>query len=101
MSQAGRPERPLETTEGPLAEMAAELRRLRGTTTSRELEAGTSLSAATLQAAAAGKKLPTWPVTRAFAAACGADDGTVRELWEDARAAACQSVPAADPPADP
>jgi hypothetical protein len=101
MPQAGRPERPLDTTEGPLAELAAELRRLRGTTPYREIEARTSFSAATLQAAAAGKKLPTWPVTEAFAAACGGSDSTLRELWEDARAATGQAVPAGDRPADP
>lgn len=97
----GRPERPLDTTAGPLPQLAGELRRLRGAQTYRELAASTGLSIATLRTAAAGECLPTWKVTRAFVAACDGDEGTLRELWEDACTATGRPVPgnyAAEPP---
>lgn len=93
MPRAGRPERPLHTTTGALAEFAGELRRLRSPRTYRELAAATGLSIATLRTAAAGERLPTWKVTRAFSAACGGEEGTVRKLWEDACVAAGHPIP--------
>lgn len=98
---AGRPEQPLDITAGPLARLAGELRQLRGTRTYRELAQLAGLSAGTLQAAAKGERLPTWRVTEAFAAACGAEGTsmeTVRELWKDACAAEGRPVP--DDPQD-
>ena len=93
MARAGRPERPLDITSGPVARLAGELRRLRGSRTYRELADITELSIATLQAATKGERVPTWKVTRAFITATGGDEGTVRKLWEDARAAAGRPVP--------
>src|SRR5579863_933515 len=101
MSQAGRPERPINAAADPLRRLAGELRRLRGERTYRELAAKTGLSIATLQNAAAGKTVPTWRVTCAFAAGCGRDAGPVRGLWEDALAATGRPVPDATPPAHP
>ena len=101
MSQPGRPERPINATAGPLQRLAGELRRLRGERTYRELAAKTGLSIATLQNAAAGKTVPTWRVTCAFAAGCGRDAGPIRRLWEDALAAAGRPLPGAKPPAEP
>ena len=75
MSGRGRPERPINAAGGPLLRLAGELRRLREGRTYRDLAAETGLSVSTLQAAAAGKRLPSWQVTRAFAVAC---DGKAR-----------------------
>ena len=100
MTRTGRPEQPLHTT-GPLAQLAGELRRLRGKRTYRELAAATGLSIATLRTAAAGEHLPTWNVTRDFTAACGGEQATVQRLWEDACAAVGRPVPGcqqAEPP---
>jgi hypothetical protein len=93
MPRVGRPERPLHTTTGPLAELAGTLRRLRGSRTYRELAVVTGLSVATLRTAAAGEQLPTWKVTRVFTAACGGEELLARELWETACAAAGRPVP--------
>jgi hypothetical protein len=93
MSGAGRPERPLPITAGPLARFAGELRQLRGSRTYRELAAATGLSIATLRAAAAGERLPAWKVARAFTAACGGDEATIRTLWESSCTASGRRVP--------
>jgi hypothetical protein len=100
MARAGRPERPIDPTGGPLPRLAGELRRLRGTRTYRELAAETGLSVAALRAAAAGEQLPTWRVTRAFAVGCGAEEGAVRELWEQACAAAGRPISSEPRPAE-
>ena len=102
MSRPGRPERPL-ITDGPLAELAGELRHARGRAgmTYEQLAAETGLSAATLRSAAGGTRLPTWKVTRAFAAACNGDQDTLLALWTAACHAAGRRVPGqprAEPP---
>lgn len=100
---AGRPEQPLDITAGPLARLAGELRQLRDETSYPELARRTGLSAGILNAAANGKKLPSWRTTEAFVAACGGDKGTVRavrELYKDACAAEGRPVPE-DPPDHP
>jgi len=98
MPPAGRPEKPIDVTAGPLARLAGELRRLRGTRTLRQLSEETGLSITTLRAAAAGERLPTWPVTQKFAAACSGGEDAVRGLWEDACAAGGRPLPGGDPP---
>ncbi|MFJ8916643.1 helix-turn-helix domain-containing protein [Amycolatopsis sp. NPDC102389] len=97
-----RPERPLESDGGVVCEFAAALRRLRqeaGTPPYRWLATHAHYSASTLAAAAAGKQLPTLPVTRAFAAACGADPDTWEQHWHDARARADVTAAPPEPPA--
>src|SRR5689334_17084615 len=94
VSRAGRPERPIRATTWALEQLAVELRRLRGSRTYRELAAATGLSIATLRAAAAGERVPTWKVARAFTAACGGSESTIRELWEKACFASGREVPA-------
>lgn len=91
MARAGRPERPIAAS-GAVGRFAGELRRLRGSRTYRELADLTEFSPATLRAAAAGEKLPTWRVARAFVTACGGDEGMIRPLWEDAHAEAGRPV---------
>jgi exopolysaccharide biosynthesis polyprenyl glycosylphosphotransferase len=91
VARAGRPEQPIAAS-GAAGQLAAELRRLRGSRTYRELADLTELSPATLRAAAAGEKLPTWRVAHAFVSACGGDAGMIRPLWEDARAVAGRPV---------
>jgi hypothetical protein len=101
MPRAGRPEQPL-VTNGPVAQLADELRRMRyrADLTYGQLAEKTGLSAATLRAAAAGTRRPTWKVTRAFATACGGDQGTALVLWTAACRAAGREPPG-QPPIDP
>ncbi len=84
----GRPETPLDARDGPLAEFACSLRRLRaeaGGQSYRQLARTANFGASTLARAAAGHTLPSWDVTRAFVLACGGDPRQWRTAW--ARAA--------------
>jgi hypothetical protein len=88
----GRPEKEI-SGEGPIAELARALRRLRaqvGQPSYRELASGGKAlySASVLAEAAGGRRCPTWDVTKAFVSACGDDPAQWEERWEKARAAA-------------
>jgi hypothetical protein len=109
-----RPERPVPG-EGPLADLARELRRIREQASNpgyRELAAKASFSRETLAAAARGEECPTWEVVKAFADACdptGAATRRLRSLWQKAsptgsngrrrRSSSRRSPVAADKPA--
>lgn len=85
----GRPERPLDPDAGPTQRFAYALRRLRqdeGSPTYREMAARTEFSAPTLSAAAAGSRLPSPQVLRAYTLALGADV----EEWEKRREEAAE-----------
>ncbi|MFE7135339.1 hypothetical protein ACFVIM_31215 [Streptomyces sp. NPDC057638] len=72
----GRRERPVDPTAGPVQRFACELRGLRraaGGATYRDLAARAGYSAVTLARAAGGERLPSLPVTLAYAGACGGD----------------------------
>jgi DNA-binding XRE family transcriptional regulator len=99
MPRAGRPEQPL-VTGGPISQLAGELRlmRERADLTYGKLAEKTGLSAATLRAAAAGARRPTWKVTRAFASACDGDQDTIWALWTAAAGQEPPGQPLADPP---
>jgi tetratricopeptide (TPR) repeat protein len=80
----GRPEAPLDPQGGPLQEFAARLRSLRadsGGRSYRQLAKVANFAAPTLARAASGRSFPSWEVTRAYVAACGADPGQWRALW--------------------
>ncbi|WP_078067675.1 helix-turn-helix domain-containing protein [Streptomyces jeddahensis] len=65
----GRPESELDPAAGPVEEFAHELRRLRertGRTPYRDLAKRANFSASALSSAAAGQRLPSWPVVSAF-----------------------------------
>jgi hypothetical protein len=84
-----RPERPIDASAGPLQEFAAALRKLRteaGGPPYRTMAANAHVSKASLSAAAAGHRLPTWEVVRAYVAACGGDVDEWRERWMALRA---------------
>jgi hypothetical protein len=91
----GRPERELDPAGGPIPVFAAQLRLLReqaGRPSYRDLARKACYSRTALSEAAAGRELPSLPVTLAFVRAC---DGPVEEWrgrWEVA-AAAVGSVP--------
>ncbi|MYY84859.1 MULTISPECIES: hypothetical protein [unclassified Streptomyces] len=77
----GRREKPLEPTADPVPRLAHRLRKLRaeaGSPTYRTMAQRVPYSAPTLSAAAAGERLPTLPVLRAYVIACGGDP----EEWE-------------------
>ncbi|MET9263342.1 ABC transporter ATP-binding protein [Amycolatopsis sp. NPDC004079] len=81
-----RPERPLDGDDTPLLRFAAGLRRLRasaGNPTYRDLGAQTHYSAASLSEAAAGRKLPSLPVTLAYVKACGGDMVEWERNWSE------------------
>ena len=82
----GRRESPINADGGPVAEFAAQLRRLReraGSPTYRQLSERTRFVPSVLSAAARGSRLPTWPVTRAFVAACGGDVAAWHQRWRE------------------
>ncbi|MGA5298839.1 helix-turn-helix domain-containing protein [Nucisporomicrobium flavum] len=79
-----RPERPIDPAAGPLAEFAAALRELRlqaGRPPYRSMAVRAHVSKASLSAAAAGHRLPTWDVTKAYVVACGGDPDGWRDRW--------------------
>ncbi|MEV0405137.1 helix-turn-helix transcriptional regulator [Actinoallomurus sp. NPDC050550] len=85
----GRPERPLDPTQGPLADFAHDLRALRhkaGTPNYRQMAAEAHFSATALSRAASGKALPSLEVTLAFVAACGGDTRAWKDRWHAVRA---------------
>lgn len=82
----GRRERPLDSTAGPVARFAHELRKLRqeaGGPTYRVMAGRAHYSAATLAQAAAGDRLPTLTVTLGYVQACGGDVEHWRRRWEE------------------
>ncbi|MFJ9584348.1 nSTAND1 domain-containing NTPase [Streptomyces acidicola] len=77
----GRREKPLDPMAGPVQRFAYELRKLRddaGTPTYRAMALRTGYSGPTLSAAAAGERLPTSAVLRAYVTVCGGDP----DVWE-------------------
>jgi WD40 repeat protein len=91
---AGRPESPLDPSEGPVARFAAELRKLRteaGSPAYRVMAQRTGQGASTLSQAAAGDRLPTLPVVLAYVTACGGDAGEWEGRWRQAAKEAAAS----------
>jgi WD40 repeat protein/energy-coupling factor transporter ATP-binding protein EcfA2 len=81
-----RPERPLDGLDGPVAQLAAELRQLRdkaGKPGYRQMAARVNYSVATLSAAASGRRLPTLEVTLAYVTACDGDPGQWERRWRE------------------
>ncbi|MCX4781891.1 DNA-binding protein [Streptomyces sp. NBC_01264] len=88
-SGAGRPEKALDPQAGPTARFAAELRALRraaGSVPYRELSARAGYSVTALSQAAAGNRLPSLPVTLAYAEACGGARTEWERRWREAEA---------------
>ncbi len=80
----GRPERPIDAAAGPVAEFAAELRKLRekaGRPSYRELARRASFSVTVLSDAAGGRYLPTLSVVRGYVQACGGDVAEWEDRW--------------------
>ena len=93
-----RPERPLDDLGGPVAQLAAELRKLRdkaGKPGYRQMAARVNYSVATLSAAASGRRLPTLEVTLAYVAACDGDVVEWERRWREADRLSV--APAGDP----
>ncbi|MEU9318182.1 helix-turn-helix domain-containing protein [Streptomyces sp. NPDC048295] len=92
----GRQEKPLDPGQGPVTRLAHDLRRLRreaGGPTYAAMARRAGYSVATLSRAAAGEQLPSLPVVRAYATACGADP----EEWEERWYAVSQELAAREP----
>jgi WD40 repeat protein len=76
----------LDPGVSPLTEFAADLRRLRekaGSPPYRELAGRAHYSWSTLADAAAGRRLPSLPVTLAYVSACGADPAEWETRWRE------------------
>ncbi|MBO3680478.1 hypothetical protein [Streptomyces sp. NEAU-YJ-81] len=85
----GRPEKPIDPQDGPVARFAYELRKLRdeaGAPAYRSMARRAGYSAATLSQAAGGERLPTLPVALAYVRACHGDTEEWRHRWEQADA---------------
>src|SRR5262245_52322100 len=80
----GRPERPLDGADGPIAAFARDLRALRkraGNPSYRQPARTALFAPSVLSGAASGHRLPTLPVTLAFVAACGDDWVAWERRW--------------------
>jgi transcriptional regulator with XRE-family HTH domain len=79
----GRPEEPLERDGSPVREFAFWLRDLRNRSglTYQQLARAANYGTSTMQAAAAGRAMPTLKVTLAFVAACHGDAEAWRTYW--------------------
>ncbi|NNN34740.1 helix-turn-helix domain-containing protein [Streptomyces sp. S3(2020)] len=83
----GRREKPLDPGLGAVQRFAYALRKLRdeaGTPTYRSMARQAGYSGPTLSAAAAGERLPTLPVVRAYVVACGGDPEEWARRWKEA-----------------
>ncbi|WP_050514894.1 hypothetical protein [Streptomyces rimosus] len=81
---AGRKEKPLDPTAGPVERFAYELRTLRreaGGPTYREMVKRAGYSVATLAQAASGDQIPSLPVVLAYVRACGGDTTAWTARW--------------------
>ncbi|MFF0430062.1 helix-turn-helix domain-containing protein [Streptomyces sp. NPDC004520] len=99
----GRQEKPLDPGQGPVARLAHDLRALRreaGGPTYAAMARRAGYSVATLSRAAAGEQLPSLPVVRAYATACGADPEEWEERWRavSQELAACEQADDAPSP---
>jgi hypothetical protein len=91
----GRSEAPLQRDGSPVREFAFWLRDLRKRSgiTYDELGAAAHYATSTMQAAAAGKTLPTLRVVAAFVKACGGDVPQWQEYWTQVRRLLDQDAP--------
>jgi transcriptional regulator with XRE-family HTH domain len=76
------------TGNGPRADLARRLRRLRDESrlTLRALAAKSGYAAGSLSAAESGRRVPTWDLVEAFVQGCGGNPAQWRQLWEVADA---------------
>jgi hypothetical protein len=93
----GRPEEPLERDGSPIREFAFWLRDLRRQSglTYHTLASTAHYAPSTMQAAAAGHRLPTLKVTLSFVRACGGNVDQWRTYWRDVKRALDTDAPAA------
>lgn len=80
----GRPQLPIDP-EWPFATFASGLRALRSSSglTYEEMARATNFCVSVLSEAAAGKRLPTLPVTLAFVRACGGLESDWERQWRE------------------
>ena len=85
----GRPEEPLPRDGSPEREFAFWLRDLRNSAglTYQQLARAATYSTSTMQAAAAGRQLPTLKVVMAFVRACGGDQAQWQAYWTQVKRA--------------
>jgi hypothetical protein len=82
----GRPEKPLDTEEGPVVAFAYDLRALRrksGQPSYRQMSKSALFSPSVLSSAANGRRLPTLQVTLAYVRACGGDQDEWERRWRE------------------
>ncbi|MEV4255421.1 hypothetical protein AB0J52_19890, partial [Spirillospora sp. NPDC049652] len=84
-----RPENPLDPGSGPVAAFAVALRELRasvGTPSYRTMSKRSYYGFTTLAEAAAGRRFPSWEITRAYVVACGGDVAEWERRWRETAA---------------
>ncbi|WP_306337948.1 hypothetical protein [Streptomyces sp. KL118A] len=99
----GRREKPVDPAAGPTARFAVELRKLRseaGGIAYRALAERTGYSITALSQAAAGEKLPSLPLTLAYAKACGGDAQDWERRWHAAAREESETAAAAEDTAE-
>jgi Helix-turn-helix domain len=91
----GRPQAALDRDGSPVRELAFWLRDLRSRSglTYQQLSSRAHYATSTLQAAAAGHRLPTWRVVRAFVQACGGDEPEWQAYWAQIKRAMDHAAP--------
>ncbi|MEU7484826.1 helix-turn-helix domain-containing protein [Streptomyces sp. NPDC042319] len=90
-ARLGRPEKPVDPADGPVEQLAWELRRLReeaGSPSYRALARTAHYSPSTLAEAAKGERLPSLEVLLAYAQACGGTRAHWERRWQAAAAGA-------------
>jgi len=99
----GRPEAPIDPSNGPVAEFAASLRELRDQSglTIEEVAKRAHYSRGAISGAQSGKQLPTWQITEAFVSACRGDPAEWKPRWKAAQSQDLGSSGHADCPAGP
>jgi transcriptional regulator with XRE-family HTH domain len=100
----GSSETPLDPGEGPVQQFANDLRRLReqaGSPTYRQLAERAHYSPAALSQAAAGRTMPSLPVTLAFVEACGGDREEWEHRWQQVRTGGDETDPEGGDETDP
>jgi transcriptional regulator with XRE-family HTH domain len=83
----GRPEAPIDPSNGSVAEFAVSLRELRDQSglTIEEVAKRAHYSRAAISGAQSGKQLPTWELTEAFVSACRDDPAKWEPRWKAAQ----------------
>ncbi|MFH8894507.1 helix-turn-helix domain-containing protein [Streptomyces sp. NPDC017949] len=66
--------------------------------TNKDVSAKMGISPSYLSRILSGERVPTWPLTKKFARACGADPDVLRTVWESEKSRSTEPPPDEEPP---